>query len=64
MKRRIAEITGVVPIVDDMCQNSCIAFTGPLAKLNACSECGEPHLDPVTKKALQHLYTIPPKPQL
>jgi hypothetical protein len=64
MKRRIAEITGVVPIMDDMCRNSCIAFTGPLAKLDACSECGEPRLDPVTKKALQHLYTIPPGPQL
>jgi hypothetical protein len=64
MKRRIAEITGIVPIVDDMCKNSCIAFTGPLSKLDACTECNAPRLDPLTKKADLHLYTIPPGPQL
>jgi len=64
MKRRIAEITGIVPIVDDMCKNSCIAFTGPLSKLDACTECNAPRLNPLTKKADQHLYTIPPGPQL
>jgi hypothetical protein len=64
MKRRIAEITGIVPIVDDMCKNSCIAFTGPLSMLDACTECGAPRLDPLTKKADLHLYTIPPGPQL
>ena len=64
MKRHIAEITGVVPIISDMCRNSCIAFTGPLAMLDTCSECSEPRFDPITKKALQHLYTIPPGPQL
>jgi hypothetical protein len=64
MKREIAEITGVVPVISDMCRNSCIAFTGPLAMLDTCSECGEPRLDTITKKALQHLYTIPLGPQL
>lgn len=64
MKRHIAEITGVVPVISDMCRNSCIAFTGPLAMLDTCSECGEPRLDPITKKAPQHLYTIPIGPQL
>ncbi|KAF8238969.1 hypothetical protein L208DRAFT_1239512, partial [Tricholoma matsutake] len=55
---------GVMPIVDDMCKNSCIAYTGPLAKLDECPECGAPRLDPLTKKAELHLYTIPPGPQL
>ncbi|KAF8813455.1 hypothetical protein BYT27DRAFT_7220393 [Phlegmacium glaucopus] len=64
MKRRIAEITGIVPIVHDMCGNSCMAFTGPLSKLDACTECNAPRLNPLTKKADQHLYTIPPGPQL
>ena len=64
MKRHIAEITGILPIISDMCRNSCIAFTGPLATLDTCSECGEPRLDPITKKAFQHLYTIPLGPQL
>jgi hypothetical protein len=30
MRCRIAEISGVVPIVDHMCINSCLAFTGPV----------------------------------
>jgi hypothetical protein len=64
MKRRIAEITGVVSIVDDMCRNSCIAYTGPFANFDACPECGAPRLDPLTKKAERHLYTIPLGPQL
>ena len=64
MKRAIAEITGIVPIVDDMCTNSCIAYTGPLSKLDVCRECGAPRLNPLTKKADQHLFTIPLGPQL
>ncbi|KAF8811705.1 hypothetical protein BYT27DRAFT_7221374 [Phlegmacium glaucopus] len=42
----------------------CMAFTGPLSKLDACMECNAPRLNPLTKKADQHLYTIPPGPQL
>ena len=64
MKQRIAEITGVVPIIHDMCKNSCLAFTGPFRDLESCPECGEPRLDPVTQSAEQHLYTIPLGPQL
>ena len=64
MKQHIAEITGIVPIVDNMCKNSCIAFTRPLSTLDACSECNTPCLDPLTKNADLHLYTIPPGPQL
>jgi len=36
MKQCIAEITGVVLIVDHMCPNSCVAFTGPFAELKIC----------------------------
>jgi hypothetical protein len=64
MKRAIAEITGIMPIVDDMCSNSCIAYTGPLSKLDTCTECGAPRLNPLMKKADQHLFTIPLGPQL
>jgi hypothetical protein len=58
------KITGVVPIINDMCKNSCIAFTGPLSKLDTWTECGAPHLNPLMKQADQHLYKIPLGPQL
>jgi hypothetical protein len=29
IKRTAAELSGVVPIVHDMCPNTCLAFTGP-----------------------------------
>ncbi|KAJ7572792.1 hypothetical protein C8J56DRAFT_1008662 [Mycena floridula] len=37
--------TGISPIYDDMCINSCHAYTGPFAKLEACHYCGEPRYD-------------------
>lgn len=47
VKKLVAEISGVVSIRDDMCINSCHAFTGPFALLDACSICSEPRYDPV-----------------
>ena len=41
MKQHIAEITGVVLIVEHMCPNSCVAFTGPFSELKICPECGD-----------------------
>lgn len=64
MKRRVTEITGVVPIIHDMCPNTCLAFTGPFKNDDRCSECGEARFDPVTKKGRQHFYTIPIGPML
>jgi hypothetical protein len=64
MKRRVAEITGVVPIIHDMCPNSCLAYTGPFKNDDRCSECGEARFDPITKKGRQQFYTIPVGPQL
>lgn len=64
MKRQVAEITGVVPIIHDMCVNSCLAFTGPFENNDTCSECGEARFDSVTGKARQEFYTIPVGPQL
>jgi hypothetical protein len=29
VKRRVAELSGIVPIMNDMCINSCAGFTGP-----------------------------------
>ena len=39
MKRRVEQISGVVPITHDMCPNSCAAFTGPFRDLAECPVC-------------------------
>jgi len=65
VKKRVAEITGVESILDDMRINSCHAFTGPFANLEACSICGEARFKEVKsakkKKKIPHLQacTIP-----
>lgn len=45
VKKLVAEITGVVAVYDDMCINSCHAFTGPFAHLESCIICGEARYD-------------------
>jgi hypothetical protein len=59
----ITEITRVVPIMDHMCPNSCIAFTGPFAGLEICPECGESHYNSLGATR-QELHTMPLGPQL
>jgi hypothetical protein len=51
VKMLVAEMTGVVAVYDDMCINSCHAFTGPFAELQSCSICGEARYE-VTEAAL------------
>ncbi|KAF8806951.1 hypothetical protein BYT27DRAFT_7292543 [Phlegmacium glaucopus] len=53
IKRNIADITGIVPIIEHMCPNSCLAYTGPFASLDTCPKCGE-----------QQFYTMPLGPLL
>jgi len=72
IKRRVAQLSGVISLVHDMCINSCVAYTGPLRDLEICPECGEPRYDPIklaatageAKVARQEFYTIPIGPQL
>jgi uncharacterized protein YerC len=45
VKKLVAETTGVVSVYDDMCINSCHAFTGPFSHLRICSICGEARYD-------------------
>jgi len=40
VKQLTVEITGVSPITDDMCINSCIAFTSPYKALSEWPVCG------------------------
>ncbi|KAI5824775.1 hypothetical protein K523DRAFT_252480 [Schizophyllum commune Tattone D] len=41
VQKMVRELSGVVPVMRDMCENSCMAYTGPLAKLNDCMFCGK-----------------------
>lgn len=41
-KKLVSDISGVVCINDDMCINSCHAFTGPFEGLDTCTICSEP----------------------
>jgi hypothetical protein len=63
MKQHIAEITGVVLIVHNMCKNSCLAYTGPFAELPSCPECGELWYDS-SGAVKQEFHTMPLGPQL
>ena len=72
IKRRVKDLTGIIPIHDDLCANSCMAFTGPFKDLDTCLECSEPRYDPALlcssngtiKKPRQSMTTIPIGPQI
>ncbi|KAK7684344.1 hypothetical protein QCA50_012668 [Cerrena zonata] len=59
VKRRIAEFTGIYPIQEDMCINSCLAFTGPFKHLDSCPTYYEPRYDPKCLAASQGKDKIP-----
>ncbi|KAJ3559949.1 hypothetical protein NP233_g11135 [Leucocoprinus birnbaumii] len=46
VRRRAQQLSGVATIEHDMCPNSCIAYTGPLAEKEKCYECGQSRWDP------------------
>ncbi|TFY59006.1 hypothetical protein EVG20_g7947 [Dentipellis fragilis] len=72
VKCHVAELSGVVSTVQDMCINTCVAFTGPFSHLDACPMCHEPRYDQQklhashgrTKVPRQVFHTIPLGPQL
>jgi len=59
----MVEITGVSPIMDHMCINSSVAYTGPFKALEECPVCGTSHFD--SQQQLRQVFTtIPVGPQL
>lgn len=74
VRRRVAELSGVMPIDNDMCVKGCIAFTGPFSNEEVCPRpnCREPRYDQTilqasngTKKVPRKKFqTIPIGPQL
>ena len=72
IRHRVKNLTEIVPIYDDMCVNSYMAFTGPYKHLDTCIECPEPHCDQtilcssngMIKKPRLLMTTIPIGPQI
>ena len=68
VKSRVEKMTGVFRIMTDMCLQSCIAYTGPFADLEACPKCQtsryEESSDPRKKIPRKQFSTIPLGPQL
>ncbi|KAF5342644.1 hypothetical protein D9611_001231 [Ephemerocybe angulata] len=63
-KKKVAELTGITPIIHHMCPDSCMAYTGPYKDLEECVYCKKPRYDPKTGKPLQYFYTMPLGPQI
>ncbi len=72
VKENIKEITGVYPIMHDMCPNTCMAYTGPFSHLETCTKCQTPRYDPealatsggIKKVPQRQFLTLPIGPQL
>ncbi|RDX46888.1 hypothetical protein OH76DRAFT_1299246, partial [Lentinus brumalis] len=47
VKKLVAELTGVTPLRTDMCEDTCVAFTGPFENCLECPRCKKPRYDPV-----------------
>ena len=71
-KRLVADLSGVEPLVHDMCVNSCIAYTGPFLESESCLVCSQPWYDQFRLQASngkdrtprQEFHTIPIGPQI
>jgi hypothetical protein len=50
IKKYLKEITELVPVFYDMCENSCICYTGKYESYQSCPICNSPRLD-IRKKA-------------
>ncbi len=59
MKRRVEQLSGVVPIFYDMCPDTCVGFTGPLADCDRCPMCGKERYRSGTRDPHRQFVTIP-----
>lgn len=70
--KAIGKLTGVHSMQNDMCANTCIAYTGPYADKEMCPHCGTLRYNPkklaetdgAVKIPQRQFYTIPLGPQL
>ena len=69
-KKMLSDISSVISISDDMCINSCHAFTGPFSDKEACTICSAPRYTTVNSGrsqrqiSRQQMCTIPLGPQI
>lgn len=69
VKRLVETLTGITFILEDMCINSCIAFTGPYTDCAHCPTCGESRYEATVpgqtrKIPRKQFHTIPIATQL
>lgn len=64
--RMIQKLSGVITLKHHMCIESCAAFTGPFADLEACPLCNAPRYDPdkLDKTPQKEFTTFPVGPQI
>jgi len=62
--RRVAILSGIVPLYFDCCPNSCIAYTGEYALLDQCPLCSQTRFREGTKKPRWQFCYIPLIPRL
>ncbi|KAL0573146.1 hypothetical protein V5O48_008812 [Marasmius crinis-equi] len=65
VKSRLETLTGIIPILHDMCVNSCMAFTAIYVHLLTCIYCGEDRYEDTDHtKPRRQFETIPLGPQI
>jgi hypothetical protein len=66
VKSRLEKISGITQIETDMCQNSCVEFTGPFVDLEKCPQYSEARYNDKKpgKVPYKQFYTIPLGPQI
>ena len=63
VQKKAQELTGIIPMYSDMCNNSCMAYTGPYAELDRCPTCGDERHD-ANGTPKKRMVTIPVGPQI
>ncbi|CDO75975.1 hypothetical protein BN946_scf184888.g25 [Trametes cinnabarina] len=61
VKQKVEVLTGIVPIINDMCIDSCVGFTGPYAQLDKCPKCLQPRYDELRVGSQRQSERIPRK---
>jgi hypothetical protein len=58
-KQAVQNLSGIITLKDNMCVDTCAAFTGPFADLTSCPRCKKPRYDPDQFEASEGKIKIP-----
>lgn len=66
VKKKAEGLSGVVPLYTDMCEDGCVAFTGPWANADTCPKCGKSRYNTTKAKPrpVKRMVTFPVGPQI